>query len=72
MKKVFKMEDLDCANCAAKMEDAIGRLNGVKSVRINFISQKFTLDASDDLFEGVLTEAKKIVKKIEPDCAILA
>lgn len=47
MKKIFKLEDLDCANCAAKMEDAIRKIEGVDAVSVNFLSQKLTLEASD-------------------------
>ncbi|MCL1805106.1 MAG: heavy-metal-associated domain-containing protein [Clostridiales bacterium] len=71
MKKVFPMEELDCANCAAKIEAAIGKLEGVESANVNFMTQKLTLVASDDLFDSILEQAKRIVKKIEPDCAIL-
>ena len=71
MKKVFKMEDLDCANCARKMEDGIKKIEGVKDAKVNFIMQKFTLEADDDKFDAVLQEAVKFCKKIEPDCRII-
>ncbi|WP_249029786.1 heavy-metal-associated domain-containing protein [Tannockella kyphosi] len=71
MKKTFKMEDLECAHCAAKMEDAISKLDGVVLVRISFLTQKFTFECDDALFEQSLKEACKIVKKIEPDCTVL-
>lgn len=71
MKKIFMLEDLDCAHCAAKMEDAIAKLDGVNSVTVSFLSQKLTIDADDDVFEDVLKKAVKIVKKIEPDCKIV-
>ena len=71
MKKVFKMEDLDCANCARKMEDGIKKIDGVKDAKVNFIMQKFTLEADDDKFDAVLQEAIKLCKKIEPDCRII-
>lgn len=71
MKKIFKLEDLDCANCAAKMEDAIRKIEGVDAVSVNFLSQKLTLEASDALFDGVLKKAVKAVKKVEPDCRII-
>jgi len=72
MKKTIKLQDLDCANCAAKIENAIARLDGVTDVKVNFMSQKMILDAPDDRFDAVLAEAKKIAKKIEPDLVILA
>lgn len=71
MKKVFLLEDLDCAHCATKMEEAIGKLEGVNSVSVTFLTQKLTLDADDELFEKVLAKAAKIIKKIEPDCRIV-
>ncbi len=71
MKKVFKLEDLDCANCARKMEDGIKKIEGVKDAKVNFIMQKFTLEADDDKFDAVLQEAVKVCKKIEPDCRII-
>ncbi|MBQ7291168.1 MAG: cation transporter [Clostridia bacterium] len=71
MKKVFKMQDLDCAHCAAKMQDAIAKIDGVNSVSINFLMQKMTLDADDAVFEDVLKKAQKAIKKVEPDCKIV-
>ena len=71
MKKGFKMEDLDCANCAAKMEDAIRKLDGVQSVSVSYILQKLTLEAPDDRFDEILKQAVKVCRKVEPDCRIL-
>ncbi len=71
MKKVFKLQDLDCAHCAAKMQDAIAKIDGVTSVSINFIMQKMTLEADDAVFEDVLKKAQKAIKKVEPDCKIV-
>lgn len=71
MKKKFKMEDLECADCAAKMEARIKKLPGVNDAAMNFIMQKFTLDADDDRFEEILEEAQKICTKIEADCKII-
>lgn len=71
MKKHFKLRDLDCANCAAKMEDAIKKLDGVNSATVSFMTQKLTLDADDARFDEILQEAVKICKKVEPDCTIL-
>ena len=70
MKKTFKMEELDCAHCAAKMEDAIRKIKGVQNVTINFMAQKLILEAEDDLFDDVLRQAQKACKKVEPDCEI--
>ena len=71
MKKVFKLKDLDCANCAAKMENAINKLDGVEKATISFMTQKMVIVADDDKFDSIVDEAQKIIKKIEPDCVIL-
>ena len=71
MRKAFKLQDLDCANCAAKMENAIKNIEGVKSASISFMTQKLVLEADDDRFEAVLDEAQRACSKIEPDCVIL-
>lgn len=70
MKKVFELEDLDCANCAAKMEDAVRHIEGVTDVSVNFIAQKMMLEAPDDVFDKVLKAAVKVCRKVEPDCTI--
>ena len=67
MKKVFALNDLDCANCAAKMEKAINKIDGVNAATVSFISQKLTLDANDDKFDEILKKAVKVCRKIEPD-----
>lgn len=71
MKKIFKLEDLDCANCAAKMERAIAKINGVNSVVVSFMSQKMTIDADDARFDDIMKEVVKACKKVEPDCRII-
>jgi copper chaperone CopZ len=71
MKKVFRLEELDCANCAAKMERAAAKVSGVNDVQINFMSQKLTLDADDESFETVLDEVEKVMKKVEKDVSII-
>ena len=65
------IEELCCANCAAKMEEAIRALEGVESANVNFLTQKLTLDADDARLESVLDEAERIIKKIEPDCVLV-
>jgi copper chaperone CopZ len=71
MKKVFRMENVDCANCAAKMSDAIRKLDGVNSATVNFLTQKLTLDADDARFSSIVKQAQACCKKIDPDCEIL-
>lgn len=70
MKKTYKLIDLDCANCAAKMQAAIEKLEGVQSVSVNFMAQKLTLEADDAVFDEVLKKAADCIKKVEPDCKI--
>ena len=69
MKKTFKCE-VDCANCAAKMEEAVKKIDGVVNDRVNFMTQKLMLEAADDVFDSVLDAAVKACKKVEPDCEI--
>ncbi len=71
MKKSFKLEELDCAHCAQKMEDAIAKLEGVKKVNVNFMAQKMILEADDDKFEEILDKVQKVIKDVEPDCQIV-
>jgi Cation transport ATPase len=71
MRKIFKMEDLDCANCAAKMERAINNISGVNSATISFMAQKLTIDAEDDKFDEIIKLAQAACKKVEPDCTII-
>lgn len=71
MKKSYKMVDLDCANCAAKMERAIAQLVGVQKVTISFLAQKMTLEADDARFDEILQQAIACCKRVEPDCEIL-
>jgi len=70
MKKTYKLTDLDCANCAAKMETAINKIEGVNKATISFMTQKLTIDAEDGKFDRILNEAVAAVSKIEPDCKI--
>ena len=70
MKKTFKLVDLDCANCAAKMEAAVQKIDGVTAASVSFMAQKMMLEADDDKFDAVLQEAVKVAKKVEPDFEI--
>lgn len=71
MKKTYKMEDLDCANCAAKMEAAIKKIEGVTAASVSFMAQKMTIEGDDARFDEILKEAVKVCKKVEPDCRII-
>ena len=69
MQKKFKLE-VDCANCAAKMEEAAKKVAGVNSFTVSFMSQKMVLDSQDDRFDAVMRDIVKACKKVEPDCEI--
>lgn len=71
MKKTYAMENLDCANCAAKMEKAILKIDGVKSATVSFFAQKLVLEAEDDKLDSILQAACAAVKKVDPDCRIV-
>lgn len=71
MKKKFKLQDLDCANCAAKMEAAIKKIDGVQDANVSFMTQKMMIDADDDKFDAIMQQVVEVCKKVEPDCVIL-
>ncbi|MDD6022081.1 MAG: cation transporter [Acutalibacteraceae bacterium] len=71
MKKVFKLQDLDCANCAAKIESAVSKIDGVEFASVSFMTSKMTVKADDDRFESIMDEIQRICRKIEPDCVIV-
>ncbi len=71
MTKTIKVENLDCANCAAKVEKALGKLDGVNSASVNFFAQKITLDIDDGAADDVLKSVRKTCKKVEPDMDIV-
>ncbi|MBQ4104876.1 MAG: heavy-metal-associated domain-containing protein [Clostridia bacterium] len=71
MRKTYQMEDLDCAVCAAKMEDAIRKIDGVESVSINYIMQQMTIEADESRLAGIMKQASKACRKIERNCRII-
>ena len=71
MKKKFKLQDLDCANCAAKMEESIKKIDGVNDAVVSFMTQKMTVDADDARFDEIMDEGVRVCAKVEPDCQIL-
>ena len=71
MKKRFKLQDLGCANCAAKMEEAIKKIDGVRDANVNFLTQKMMVDAVDEKFDDIMQEVVRVCAKVEPDCRIL-
>lgn len=70
VKKSFEMEDLECANCARKMQEAISKLEGVQSCEISFMAQKMKLEYDDEKEKTLFKEIQKCVKKVEPDCSV--
>lgn len=70
MRKTFKIENLDCANCAAEIENAIRKIDGVAEVSVSFMTQRMIIDAADEEFGRIMDEALKIIRKVEPDCEV--
>ena len=70
MKKTYLLDEIDCANCAAKLETAIKKVEGVNSATVNFFAQKLIVDIDDDKFDSVMEQVFKVCKKMEPDCEI--
>ena len=72
MRKIYKLDELDCALCGEKMQKAILDLPGVKDCTVSYITQKMTIEYEDNISEDDLyNQIKKICHKIEPDCQII-
>lgn len=71
MKKTFKIEDLDCPNCAAKLEKAISEINGVAKASVSFIAQKMIIEADENDFESIIKAIPEKAKKAVPDCTVI-
>ena len=71
MRKSYKLDEIDCANCALKLEDAIKKVDGVDDAKVNFMTQKLTLVAPDNRFDDVLDDVVALVVKMEPDCEVI-
>ena len=71
MRKVFKLDEIDCANCALKLQEGLAKLPGVAGVSVNFMTQKLTLEAADDEFDEVLERVVDYTEESEPDCEII-
>ena len=70
MRKTFKLDELECANCGAKMEAAIKKIDGVVDAKVTFMTQKLVVEADDARFDEIMDQAQAICRKIEPDCEI--
>lgn len=66
----FKIENLDCANCANELEEKLSEIKLISNVSISFMSEKLTFDCAEDMYESALKEIKKVIKKNEPDVEI--
>ena len=71
MKKTYKIENLDCASCAAKIESAIAKIDGVDSATVSFVTQKLKIEADESRIEDVMKAAVKVCKRVEPDCRLI-
>ena len=71
MRKTFKLDELACANCGAKMEAALKKIDGVVDVKVTFMTQKLVVEADDARFDEIMDEAQTLCRKIEPDCEIV-
>ena len=71
MRKSYKLDEIDCANCARELEEKLAKLDGVNDVKVNFMTQKLTLEAADDEFDDVLDRVVALTADVEPDCEIL-
>ena len=70
MKKIVKMENLECAHCAAKMEEAVRGIDGVEYVSISFMAQRMTIEAEESELDKIMKKAQKLCRKVDPDCSI--
>lgn len=71
MKRVYKLEDLDCANCAAKMERAINKIDGVQAASVSFMAQRLSVEADEARFEEIMDKIERTCRRVEPDCRIV-
>lgn len=71
MRKVFLLDDLDCANCANKMEEAIKKIDGVNFASVSFMSQNMIIEAEEGDFDRIMKQVVKVCKRVEPDCTIM-
>lgn len=71
IKKVFKMENLDCANCGAKMESGINKIEGVNKAVVSFMTQRLTIECEEEKLEEILTQAQKVCAGVDRDCRIV-
>ena len=71
MKKVFKLDEVDCAVCAQNMENGIKKIEGVESAVVSYVTQKFLIECDEGSLDKILDEAQKVIKKVDPRCRII-
>lgn len=71
MKKKYKLQNLDCANCAAKIEEKVKNIDGVKNASVSFMLQKLVIEADDSDIERIVSQARDVIKAVEPDCTLV-
>lgn len=71
MKKVFKLDEVDCAVCAGNMEAAIKKIAGVESAVISYVTQKLLIECNEADLERIVEEAQAVIKKVDPHCRIV-
>ena len=71
MKKIIQVSNLDCANCARKLEEKLQKIEGVNSCNVSFMMQRINLDVEDNKAEEIINNIKKVCKKVEPDMEIV-
>ena len=73
MKKTYKLIDLDCAACGAKIENAINKMDLIDNASVSFIAQKLSIEtnAEGEELKNLEKEIKKLVSRVEPDCQIV-
>ena len=69
--RVYVLEGLDCANCAAKIEKNVKKLDGVKDATVSFFAQKLVLEADDEKFDEIVKEVAALVHRVDPDCTMV-
>lgn len=71
MKKVFKLDEVDCAVCAQNMENGIKKIEGVESAVVSYVTQKLLIECDEGSLDRILDEAQKVIKKVDPRCRII-
>lgn len=71
MRKSFQLSDLDCANCAAKLEEAISQIPELSNVSVNFMAQKLSFETNSDNLEEIIKQIRQVISKIEPECELM-